>query len=74
LLLAHRAGSSCQLEPKDERALRIVAALLGADLELWYLRDVGEAGLEMLRHRPAAAEEARTDLRERLLEREFFDA
>jgi hypothetical protein len=60
--------------PKDMRAIRIVAALLGADLKLWYLRDVGEVGLQMLKLEDPETKGARDELRERLLEREFFDA
>jgi hypothetical protein len=60
--------------PRDVRAIRIVAALLGADLKLWYLRDVGEVGLQMLESEDTETNEAREQLRERLLEREFFDA
>lgn len=58
----------------DERAIRVVIALLGADLKLWYLEDVGRVGLQMLAASDPATAAARAELRERLLEREFFDA
>jgi hypothetical protein len=58
----------------DERAIRLVAALLDADLKLWFLEDVGRVGLEMLKSEDPATEDARAELREQLLSREFFDA
>jgi hypothetical protein len=58
----------------DERAIRIVTALLGANLKLWYLEGVGEVGLQMLTRREEETAPARRALREKLLEREFFEA
>jgi hypothetical protein len=69
-----RIAKRASQHPKDVRAIRIVAALLGADLKLWYLRDVGEVGLQMLKSGDSDTKGARDELRERLLEREFFDA
>jgi hypothetical protein len=60
--------------PDDERAIRIVARLLDADLELWYIEDVGRAGLQLLNSHNPATGAARHELREQLLKREFFDA
>ncbi len=68
--VAARAGE----HPDDERAVRLVTALLEADLKLWYLEDVGRVGLELLAGTDPATSDARLVLRERLLEREFFDA
>jgi hypothetical protein len=52
----------------------LVAALLSSNLDLWHIYDIGRSGLEILSgahaHDPAAEDE----LRERLLEREFYDA
>lgn len=45
--------------PHDERAIRIVAALLDADLKLWYLADVGRAGLQLLKGHDPATQAAR---------------
>jgi hypothetical protein len=71
---AQQIAKRAAQHPKDARAIRIVAALLGADLKLWYLRDVGEVGLQMLESEDPDTKGARDELRERLLEREFFDA
>lgn len=60
--------------PNDERAIRIVAALLGADLKLWHLDDIGRAGLELVNSQDPNTKPARDELREQLLQREFFDA
>ncbi len=68
--LATRAGE----HPDDERAIRLITALLGADLKLWYLEDVGRVGLALLESDNPATAPARGELRERLLERGFFDA
>jgi len=43
-------------------------------LELWYLEDVGRAGLQLLNGHYLATQAARDELREQLLKREFFDA
>jgi hypothetical protein len=59
---------------RDERAIRIVAGLLDADVKLWHLEDIGRAGLQLLNGGDSATEAARDDLREQLLKREFFDA
>lgn len=64
--LANRAGE----HPGDERAIRLVTALLGADLRLWYLEDVGRVGLALLESDNHATMQARVELRER----GFFDA
>lgn len=60
--------------PGDERAIRIVAGLLDADVKLWHLEDIGRAGLQLLNSGDSASQSARDDLREQLLKREFFDA
>jgi hypothetical protein len=59
--------------PGDERAIRIVAGLLNADVKLWHLEDIGRAGLQLLNAGDPATQATR-DLREQLLKREFFDA
>jgi hypothetical protein len=68
--LAARAGE----HPNDERAIRLIMALLSADLKLWYLEDVGNAGLALVDSDNPVTAPARAELRERLLERGFFDA
>ena len=69
--IAERAAK----HPDDERAIRIVAGLLDADVKLWHLEDIGRAGLQLLNsHDAGDAGAAREDLREQLLKREFFDA
>jgi hypothetical protein len=60
--------------PDDERAIRIVAGLLDADQKLWYLDDIGRAGLQMLDGNNPATQAARDELREQLLKREYFEA
>jgi hypothetical protein len=60
--------------PDDERAIRIVAGLLDADIKLWHLEDVGRAGLQLVKGSEASTHSARDELREQLLKREFFDA
>jgi hypothetical protein len=60
--------------PDDERAIRIVAGLLDADQKLWYLDDIGRAGLQLLDGNDPTAQAARDELREQLLKREYFEA
>jgi len=60
--------------PDDERAIRIVAGLLAADIKLWHLEDVGRVGLQLVNASDPATHDAREELREQLLKREFFDA
>jgi hypothetical protein len=60
--------------PQDERAIRIVAGLLEADIKLWHLEDIGRVGLELLNSHDPVTQAAREELREQLLKREFFDA
>jgi hypothetical protein len=71
---ANHVAERAAKHPHDERAIRIVAALLDADLKLWYLEDVGRAGLQLLDGHDPATQAARDELREQLLKREFFDA
>ncbi len=71
---ANHLATRASEHPEDERAIRLVSALLGADLKLWYLEDVGGVGLALLKSDNPATERARSELRERLLERGFFDA
>jgi hypothetical protein len=71
---AARVATRALQHAHDERAIRVVIALLGADLRLWYLEDVGRIGLKMLNHDNPETAAARAELRERLLEREFFEA
>ena len=65
--VAERASRS----PADPRAARIIAALLADDPEPWDLHRIGELGLQVL---PEATGDAATELRERLLERGFYEA
>lgn len=58
----------------DPRSIDIVTHLLAAQLPLWHLTEVGEVGLAMLSQSDPTTAEARARLRERLLEREFFEA
>jgi hypothetical protein len=60
--------------PGEDRANRIVAGLLDADVKLWHLEDIGRAGLELLDAGERSTPAAREELREQLLKREFFDA
>ena len=70
---ANHIASRAAEHPNDERAILLVTALLDADLKLWYLEDVGRAARDApVENRETEA--ARAELRERLLEREFFDA
>jgi hypothetical protein len=71
---ANHVASRAAEHPDDGRAIRLVTALLDADLKLWYLEDVGRVGLQLLASENPETAEARAELRERLLEREFFDA
>jgi hypothetical protein len=68
--IANRANG----HPDDERAIRIVAGLLEADIKLWHLQDVGRVGLQLLQSGEPSTRTARAELREQLLRREFFDA
>ena len=74
LAQANDVADRASTYPDDERAIRIVARLLDADLKLWYLEDVGRAGLQLLNSHNPATQAARHELREQLLKREFFDA
>jgi hypothetical protein len=71
---AARVAERALEHANDERAIKIVTGLLAADLKLWYLEAIGQVGLKMLRHDNPDTAAARAELRERLLEREFFDA
>jgi len=55
------------------RALRLIAALLHSKLELWQVFEVGRLGVESFRTTRASDTEAKAELRERLLEREFYE-
>jgi hypothetical protein len=68
--IAERASN----HPNDERAIRIVAGILQADIKLWHLQDVGRAGLQLLQSDDPSTRAACAELREQLLRREFFDA
>ena len=57
----------------DARALRLIAALLHSKLELWQVFEVGRLGVEVFRTTGTSDTEAKTELRERLLEREFYE-
>ena len=57
----------------DARALRLIAALLHSKLELWQVFEVGRLGVEVFRTTGTSDTEAKTELQERLLEREFYE-
>jgi hypothetical protein len=57
--------------PADPRAARIIAGLLADDPKPWYLQRIGALGLEVL---AAATGDTATELRERLVERGFYEA
>jgi hypothetical protein len=65
--VAERAGST----PTDPRSARILTHLLSGDPKPWDLQRIGAVGLEILPH---ADDETASELRERLLERGFFEA
>jgi hypothetical protein len=67
----NRVAERASRAPADPRAARIIAALLADDPKPWDLQRIGEIGLRVL---PEATSEAATDLRERLLERGFYEA
>ncbi len=56
--------------------MRLAAALLAAKLDLWEIDAVGQIGLELLRTAGTAdvPADVTSELRERLVEREFFEA
>lgn len=58
----------------DPRALRLIAAVLHSKLELWQVFEVGRLGAELLRTTGTSDTAAKAELRERLLEREFYEA
>jgi hypothetical protein len=65
--VADRAGRT----PSDPRSARILTQLLSGEPKPWDLQHIGAVGLEILPH---ADDETAPDLRERLLERGFFEA
>lgn len=71
-LVADRASQ----HPDDPRALGLVAALLTTDVPLWHVHRVGGVALELLRSSAGIdrTEASRAQLRERLLERGYYEA
>jgi hypothetical protein len=65
--VAERAGRT----PADPRSARILTHLLSGEPKPWDLQRIGAVGLQVL---PLADEKTAPDLRERLLERGFFEA
>lgn len=65
--VAERAGGT----PTDPRSVRILTHLLSGEPKPWDLQRIGAVGLQIL---PDAVGETARDLRERLLERGFFEA
>jgi hypothetical protein len=59
--------------PNNIRALRLISALLESRLELWSVYDIGTTGVKMLEETTVREQTVRDELRERLLEREFFE-
>jgi hypothetical protein len=57
----------------DPQVLRLVSLLLDADPKAWELEQIGAVGLRLLAS-GVGAQEVRSELRERLLERGFHDA
>jgi len=74
LAFPDRIGSRAAAITDDARAMWLVAALLSSNLELWHIYDLGRSGLEILSGAHAHDAAAENELRERLLEREFYDA
>lgn len=72
--VAERAAQS----PTDRRALRIIAALLNAEVDLMHVRGIGQVGLDVLRDSSVIGglddSPERRMLRERLLEAGFNEA
>ena len=58
----------------DERAIDLLTALLARNSKLWYLADIAEIALRLLQTDTPMTASARDRLRERLIEREFFEA
>lgn len=67
--IARRASE----HPGDPRAAWLIAVLLRSKIELWEVFEVGRIGVEIYRATGTADPAARAELRERLLEREFFE-
>jgi hypothetical protein len=66
-----RVAERASRAPADARAAQLIAALLADDPKPWDLQRIGELGLQVLPH---AIGDAATELRERLLERGFYEA
>jgi hypothetical protein len=59
--------------PDDPRAAWLIAALLRSRLDLWEVFEIGRIGVDIYRRSGAGDLAALAELRERLLEREFFE-
>jgi hypothetical protein len=57
----------------DLRAAWLIAALLRSRLDLWEVFEIGRIGVDICRRSGASDPAAMAELRERLLEREFFE-
>jgi hypothetical protein len=69
---ADRVAERAARSQGDTRAVRIIARLLEDDPEPWDVERIGARGLEVLS--ATTDNDAAADLRERLLERGFYDA
>jgi len=67
--IARRASE----HPDDPRAAWLIAALLRSRLDLWEVFEIGRIGVDIYRRSGASDPAAMAELRERLLEREFFE-
>jgi hypothetical protein len=74
LAFPDRIGTRAAAIAADARAMSLVAALLSSELELWHIYQLGQSGLDILNGPHAQDPAAEAKLRERLLEREFYEA
>jgi hypothetical protein len=72
LEMPNRVAERAAMHPDDPRSLQIVAALLSSHIEVWFVSDIGEIGLELLNASNTTDKEVYGALREQLIEREFF--
>lgn len=70
---AHQIARRTSEHPDDPRAAWLIAALLRSRLDLWEVFEIGRIGVDVYRRSGASDPAAMAELRERLLEREFFE-
>jgi hypothetical protein len=74
LEMAGQVARRAALQPNEPGAVRLLAALLKSKLEDWEIFDIGLIAVGLLRTTEPTDAEARDELRERLLENEFYEA